>query len=407
MDVVILTNGHKSKVAKYDEALTAVRAAKIEIFEDQVHDHADAALDVYLEAIDDAFGYREFASMTWDEQHAAVESINIDAPTFFAFMEHKKAHPRPSAYTYSLKEAMESHIESKLARGFEEGHRTSIGKTRKAVELWLESQNLRDQPMIDITLDRVSLWRDQQFKSAARGTISDRLNNLAQIWDHAVELGKVADSLRNPFRLRRVTTGKALRSRNVRPMSPEEAKAVLADLSDEDRFPFLIAWYTGCRMSEALSITPKDVQERDGVLTLTLAAPDTSERTTGKTPQSTRTVPVHPELEAMVKEFRDGLRPIQAQRSVRQPKHPIDAYEQFINKRIKRHRESNGVTFHSIRHHVVTHLRQEYPHLRAEIGMLTGHKGPQDVQTKHYYHGATLERLRELVMSIPSLSDHH
>ncbi|WP_117244560.1 site-specific integrase [Klebsiella pneumoniae] len=173
---------------------------------------------------------------------------------------------------------------------------TTLSKTNKAVEVFLEHLKKRDVQLRDINRTTVTGWLDKLKTEKAPQTIQNYISALAQIWDLA--RNRYHDAPQdNPWRGHGLESKSSKVSYEV--FEPGELAKVFAALGDDEEMQnvTLIGMYSGMRLNEICSLRAANIREIDGVLCF--------EVTEGKTRSAARIIPVHSLITPLVLSLRE------------------------------------------------------------------------------------------------------
>lgn len=142
-------------------------------------------------------------------------------------------------------------------------------------------------------------------------------------------------------------------------------KAILTGESGAEGSPYMkwvpmIGMYSGMRLNEICQLDLSDLREVDGIPVINVN--DDGEYKRVKNANARRDVPVHPELIALgLMDFVSESKKGRATRLFPELSHGRDGYGQTVSRWFGRYRKSIGLTrdFHSLRHTVITKLREE------------------------------------------------
>ncbi|HBR1905809.1 TPA: site-specific integrase [Klebsiella pneumoniae] len=262
---------------------------------------------------------------------------------------------------------------------------TTLSKTNKAVEVFLEHLKKRDVQLRDINRTTVTGWLDKLKTEKAPQTIQNYISALAQIWDLA--RNRYHDAPQdNPWRGHGLESKSSKVSYEV--FEPGELAKVFAALGDDEEMQnvTLIGMYSGMRLNEICSLRAANIREIDGVLCF--------EVTEGKTRSAARIIPVHSLITPLVLSLRekpynsflfyrasmidraDGKRSTwHSQRFTRAKRKALG--EEGTERKV----------FHSLRHQVAQQLdRNQVPEDR--IALLLGHERGSTESFKTYSKNA-------------------
>jgi integrase len=306
----------------------------------------------------------------------------------------------PEKYRLRLKDALNKHLEE-----ITDLERKTIGKYKNSVRVFLAYLGLDD--VLVFKIERLTVrnfikhCKSQDIDGKelyADATVSNMLSNLGGVWDYARDVENLTAA--NPFRGHRITKKASKKKRGRQsfydPWAPEDLNKVIAQLKkgthgDLDALPVYIAWYTGARLNEAYGVKPEDIRKCP---TSNIPFISFKEEFDGKTEAITREVPIHPELEKLLKDF-TGF-----------PRSSHGAYGTAFG-RAKREIGFNTrkLAFHSIRRNATTSLDQAGAdgHIMNQV---IGHKATQggiQFGQAYYSGGSGFPRLYKAVKTIPKL----
>ncbi|HCB2375933.1 site-specific integrase [Klebsiella pneumoniae] len=173
---------------------------------------------------------------------------------------------------------------------------TTLSKTNKAVEVFLEHLKKRDVQLREINRTTVTGWLDKLKTEKAPQTIQNYISALAQIWDLA--RNRYHDAPQdNPWRGHGLESKSSKVSYEV--FEPGELAKVFAAMDGDEEMQnvTLIGMYSGMRLNEICSLRAANIREIDGVLCF--------EVTEGKTRSAARIIPVHSLITPLVLSLRE------------------------------------------------------------------------------------------------------
>lgn len=148
----------------------------------------------------------------------------------------------------------EAWIETRLAKKGQKSEPLRP-KTKAEYRRYLQKglSTFKDEPLVNITAERVREWHNKRTKEAGATAAGNEARMLRALMTRAVEDGILA---RNPVdaHLARTVTGKAFR-----PPTSGELATLIAEMPDELRFAIQIAAHGGLRLSEWRALRRKDV----------------------------------------------------------------------------------------------------------------------------------------------------
>ncbi|MCD1275176.1 tyrosine-type recombinase/integrase [Klebsiella pneumoniae] len=262
---------------------------------------------------------------------------------------------------------------------------TTLSKTNKAVEVFLEHLKKRDVQLRDINRTIVTGWLDKLKSERAPQTIQNYISALAQIWDLA--RNRYHDAPQdNPWRGHGLESKSSKVSYEV--FEPGELAKVFAALGDDEEMQnvTLIGMYSGMRLNEICSLRAANIREIDGVLCF--------EVTEGKTKSAARIIPVHSLITPLVLSLREkphnGFLFYRASMIDRADGKRSTWHSQRFTRAKRKALGEEGTerkVFHSLRHEVAQQLdRNQVPEDR--IALLLGHERGSTESFKTYSKNA-------------------
>ncbi|EKL2662735.1 site-specific integrase [Klebsiella pneumoniae] len=262
---------------------------------------------------------------------------------------------------------------------------TTLSKTNKAVEVFLEHLKKRDVQLRDINRTIVTGWLDKLKSERAPQTIQNYISALAQIWDLA--RNRYHDAPQdNPWRGHGLESKSSKVSYEV--FEPGELAKVFAALGDDEEMQnvTLIGMYSGMRLNEICSLRAANIREIDGVLCF--------EVTEGKTKSAARIIPVHSLITPLVLSLREkphnGFLFYRASMIDRADGKRSTWHSQRFTRAKRKALGEEGTerkVFHSLRHQVAQQLdRNQVPEDR--IALLLGHERGSTESFKTYSKNA-------------------
>ncbi|HHT1368477.1 TPA: site-specific integrase [Klebsiella pneumoniae] len=262
---------------------------------------------------------------------------------------------------------------------------TTLSKTNKAVEVFLEHLKKRDVQLRDINRTTVTGWLDKLKTEKAPQTIQNYVSALAQIWDLA----------RNRYHdapQENIWRGHGLESKSSKVsyevFEPGELAKVFAEMNGDDEMQnvTLIGMYSGMRLNEICSLRAANIQEIDGVLCF--------EVTEGKTKSAARIIPVHSRIidlvESLLQKPHNGFLFYRASMIDRADGKRSTWHSQRFTRAKRKALGEEGTerkVFHSLRHQVAQQLdRNQVPEDR--IALLLGHERGSTESFKTYSKNA-------------------
>ncbi|EIV5331125.1 site-specific integrase [Klebsiella pneumoniae] len=262
---------------------------------------------------------------------------------------------------------------------------TTLSKTNKAVEVFLEHLKKRDVQLRDINRTTVTGWLDKLKTEKAPQTIQNYISALAQIWDLA--RNRYHDAPQdNPWRGHGLESKSSKVSYEV--FEPGELAKVFAEMNGDDEMQnvTLIGMYSGMRLNEICSLRAANIREIDGVLCF--------EVTEGKTKSAARIIPVHSLITPLVLSLREkpynGFLFYRASMIDRADGKRSTWHSQRFTRAKRKALGEEGTerkVFHSLRHEVAQQLdRNQVPEDR--IALLLGHERGSTESFKTYSKNA-------------------
>ncbi|HBQ8109948.1 site-specific integrase [Klebsiella pneumoniae] len=262
---------------------------------------------------------------------------------------------------------------------------TTLSKTNKAVEVFLEHLKKRDVQLREINRTTVTGWLDKLKTEKAPQTIQNYISALAQIWDLA--RNRYHDAPQdNPWRGHGLESKSSKVSYEV--FEPGELAKVFAALGDDEEMQnvTLIGMYSGMRLNEICSLRAANIREIDGVLCF--------EVTEGKTKSAARIIPVHSLITPLVLSLREkpynGFLFYRASMIDRADGKRSTWHSQRFTRAKRKALGEEGTerkVFHSLRHQVAQQLdRNQVPEDR--IALLLGHERGSTESFKTYSKNA-------------------
>ncbi|HBV3477191.1 TPA: site-specific integrase [Klebsiella pneumoniae] len=262
---------------------------------------------------------------------------------------------------------------------------TTLSKTNKAVEVFLEHLKKRDVQLREINRTTVTGWLDKLKTEKAPQTIQNYISALAQIWDLA--RNRYHDAPQdNPWRGHGLESKSSKVSYEV--FEPGELAKVFAAMDGDEEMQnvTLIGMYSGMRLNEICSLRAANIQEIDGVLCF--------EVTEGKTKSAARIIPVHSLITPLVLSLREkphnGFLFYRASMIDRADGKRSTWHSQRFTRAKRKALGEEGTerkVFHSLRHQVAQQLdRNQVPEDR--IALLLGHERGSTESFKTYSKNA-------------------
>ncbi|MEH9324901.1 site-specific integrase [Klebsiella pneumoniae] len=262
---------------------------------------------------------------------------------------------------------------------------TTLSKTNKAVEVFLEHLKKRDVQLREINRTTVTGWLDKLKTEKAPQTIQNYISALAQIWDLA--RNRYHDAPQdNPWRGHGLEAKSSKVSYEV--FEPGELAKVFAEMNGDDEMQnvTLIGMYSGMRLNEICSLRAANIREIDGVLCF--------EVTEGKTRSAARIIPVHSLITPLVLSLREkpynGFLFYRASMIDRADGKRSTWHSQRFTRAKRKALGEEGTerkVYHSLRHEVAQQLdRNQVPEDR--IALLLGHERGSTESFKTYSKNA-------------------
>lgn len=262
---------------------------------------------------------------------------------------------------------------------------TTLSKTNKAVEVFLEHLKKRDVQLRDINRTTVTGWLDKLKTEKAPQTIQNYISALAQIWDLA--RNRYHDAPQdNPWRGHGLESKSSKVSYEV--FEPGELAKVFAAMDGDEEMQnvTLIGMYSGMRLNEICSLRAANIREIDGVLCF--------EVTEGKTKSAARIIPVHSLITPLVLSLREkpynGFLFYRASMIDRADGKRSTWHSQRFTRAKRKALGEEGTerkVYHSLRHEVAQQLdRNQVPEDR--IALLLGHERGSTESFKTYSKNA-------------------
>ena len=278
---------------------------------------------------------------------------------------------------------------------------------KKAVQRFNKFLNSKD-----FQVDSIERYHALEFKlhleqnsQLANGTISRHFTDLGVIWSYA--RGSERYTYENPFAKHGIKVKASRESYSA--WDIEDLRKVVATMKDDrDKLVVYLAWYTGARLGECLSVRPEDIYKdnKSGIWVVSIkpdrAIEDYMNKidASAKTENARRIVPIHDALLKPLKNFK-----IEGKEWKR--KLP-NSYSNYFGRQKKLVKDSvNTLTkhycFHSIRHNVATNY--ENANVKESISArLVGHSTVGATMTYGYYsEGVEFEEALEAVNKLPVL----
>ena len=307
---------------------------------------------------------------------------------------------KPSKYGLTMNQAMLSNFRYKNYND------TTIFNHKRSVKRLNDFLNTKD-----IAVSKIKRRHALEFKKflektdISNGTIARYFQDLHVIW----KFGKKEEELdrENPFAEPDIPV-KAGRKSYVS-WNIEDLRKVIATMKDErDKLVVYLAWYTGSRLGECISVRPEDIyKEKQSGIWVVSIKPDRMEEEylnkidkSFKTENARRVVPIHRELLKPLKKFK-----IEGKGWKRNLPNKFSKY--FGRQKYKIKDSVNPITkqysFHSIRHNVCTNFDRAKVEERI-AARLVGHSTVGATMNYGYYsEGVEFEEALEAVNKLPVL----
>jgi len=307
---------------------------------------------------------------------------------------------KPSKYGLTMNQAMLSNFRYKNYND------TTIFNHKRSVKRLNDFLNTKD-----IAVSKIKRRHALEFKKflektdISNGTIARYFQDLHVIW----KFGKKEEELdrENPFAEPDIPV-KAGRKSYVS-WNIEDLRKVIATMKDErDKLVVYLAWYTGSRLGECISVRPEDIyKEKQSGIWVVSIKPDRMEEEylnkidkSFKTENARRVVPIHRELLKPLKKFK-----IEGKGWKRNLPNKFSKY--FGRQKYKIKDSVNPITkqysFHSIRHNVCTNFDRAKVEERI-AARLVGHSTVGATMNYGYYsEGVEFREALEAVNKLPVL----
>ena len=308
---------------------------------------------------------------------------------------------RPDKYKISLSQAM---TQNWRYTDYSDKTKSSHKKAVERFNNFLQTK--------DIQVESIERYHALEFKlhlqkntQLANGTISRHFTDLGVIWNYARGIERYA--YENPF----AKHGIKVKDHRIKYKAwhIDDLRKVLATMKHEtDKLMIYLAWYTGSRLGECLSVRGEDIyQDQDTGIWVISIKPDDEERQylnkldkSVKNEYARRIVPVHKSLMEPLIKFK--------QSNYGWYRNTNNAYSNAFSRakrKIKNpiNKVSKQYSFHSIRHNVSTNFQ------RAKVdesisARLVGHSTVGATMTYGYYsEGIELKEAKEAVDKLPTL----
>ena len=356
-----------------------------------------------LEAFRDAYLDNLYEQYPWaghPQQGTLPDPTNDEMEKLDAMNVALGVKVKPSKYGITMSQAMLSNFKYKeYMPTTHSNHKKSVKKLND----FLGTQ--------DIAVSKIKRKHALEFKryleslSISNGTISRYFADLSVIWNYGANEEEL--SKRNPFEKHGIKV-KATRKSYMAWDMDDLRKVVGTMKNDKDKLMVYLAWYTGSRLGECLSVRPEDIYKdtKSGIWVISIK-PDRSEAeyiskidSSAKNDNARRIVPIHRELLKHLKNFK-----IEGTGWKRKK---TNAYSNYFGRQKLLITDtvnsiSTQYSFHSIRHNVATNFQ------RAKVeesisARLVGHSTVGATMTYGYYsEGVEFEEALKAVNKLPVL----
>lgn len=276
---------------------------------------------------------------------------------------------KPDNYKLTLKQAMRKAWEYKTEPPYSHKTKLAHAKSVEKFEIFMNKQ--------DVQVDTIKRRHARDFKKYletlkdengkrinSNGTIQRHFSDLSVFWKWARDEEEFETP--NPFAEHRIA--KSLTQKSYLPWHIEDLRQIVELMEHPfDKLPIYIAWYTGSRLGECLSVRPEDIYEGTDEITeeklwVISIKPDDAERKyfseedkSAKTENARRIVPIHKQLLEPLQEFKQSnlgfphARPNQYSKMFARKKQKI----------VNPHNQlSRQYSFHSIRSNTATNFER-------------------------------------------------
>lgn len=312
-------------------------------------------------------------------------------------MESALSDNKPEKYKLTLSQAMELNWKYK-----DYSHSTHLNHS-KAVERFNKFMGVKDIQVHKIKRIHVlefKIYLEEIIKSNA--TIQRHLADLSVIWTWARDYEEL--TIANPFEKHGIKVKRTRKS--YKAWHIDDLKQVVSLMKDKrDRLMVYLAWYTGSRLGECLSVRPEDIYiDKISNVWVVSIKPDDEEREyisrldeSAKTEYSRRVVPIHNALLVHLKEFK--LKGTGWKRAT------PNAYSNYFGRTKRKLKQSinpisKQFSFHSIRHNVATNF-QRAGVVESVAARLVGHSTVGATMTYGYYSEG--EELQDALLEVNKL----
>jgi integrase len=307
---------------------------------------------------------------------------------------------KPSKYGLTMNQAMLSNFKYKKYND------TTILNHMRSVKRFNDFLNTKD-----VAVSKIKRRHALEFKKflentdISNGTIGRYFQDLHVIWKY----GKKEEELdrENPFAEAgiKITLGR----KSYVGWDVDDLRKVVDTMKDEsDRLVVYLAWYTGSRLGECLSVRPEDIyKDKKSDIWLISIKPDRAEEEylnkidkSHKNENARRIVPIHKELLKPLQKFK-----IEGKEWKRKSPNKYSKY--FGRQKYKIKNPINPISkqysFHSIRHNVCTNFDRAKVEERV-AARLAGHSTVGATMTYGYYsEGEDYNEALEAVNKLPVL----
>ena len=278
---------------------------------------------------------------------------------------------------------------------------------RKAVQRFNDFMNAKD-----LQVNMIERYHALEFKlhlerntDLANGTINRHFTDLGVIWNYARGVERYV--YENPFAKHGIKVAK--HRLKYKSWHIDDLRKVINVMNQEtDKLMVYLAWYTGSRLGECLSVRPEDIyRDEHSDIWLVSIKPDDEERNylskldeSVKNENARRVVPVHECLVEPLIKFKNN--------NYGWYRKTNNAYSNAFSRAKKKIKDpvnpvSKQYSFHSIRHNVATNFQ------RAKVeesisARLVGHSTVGATMTYGYYsEGVEFKDALEAVNKLPTL----
>ena len=276
---------------------------------------------------------------------------------------------KPDNYKLTLKQAMRKCWEYKSEPVYSHKTKLSHAKSAEKFELFMGKEDVQvDAIRRRNARDFKKYLEDMRDKSGKRkisnATIQRHFSDLSVFWRFARDDEEF--DVQNPFEKHGIskTTGQ----KSYLPWHIDDLRQIVELMEHRfDKLPIFIAWYTGSRLGECLSVRPEDIYEGIDEITeekiwVVAIKPDDEKRkflsdedNSAKNKNARRIVPIHKDLLEPLKEFKKSNRGF--------PHAAPNIYSKLFARKKKKivnpHNElSRQYAFHSIRSNAATNFER-------------------------------------------------